>query len=1026
MRKINQRMGNNDQLLELCEKDGEVLRDLNTYIPNLLKYLWEQPKIVVRILESANINVVKNHLAPLFANNFYENILSSYYIEDNLMYVLTLLIKSEISKLNNINQTNNFLNNTPCGYLLGELRRKSDIQAYFKTIVTNAIENLETNNSNYKINFKPDDIASYHKNNKKDDAYLKFPSGDSNSGSESIEANIIRDKRKEQSEQENFNKNYIPNLDKSALIKLIEENKNNKNIYDYLYSKLSLCEKDDSIFINGKLLNFFSKYKRPEGLIILYQNRFMIVINFIDQIIKNILNNFHLVPYSIKCLCRIISETISIKFPKINVPDKCAFIAKFFFGKLLLPILNNPGVEAFVNTFISENSLQNLKEISKIFEKYVSNSFYTTNELEFNYTPYNWYFINNINNLFTIFEEVVKIRFPSFIEKLVNNQLPADYEYNYFIENPDEVINFRSIFFNLEQIRMLTKTINDHDKEIFKDNKGIKIKKAVEKLMLENNQDLFDYIIYGESKKDLNNKKDKKKEKDKDKRRKSEIFNEKKFTQKIQYFLVTCLDKNSKYEKLLNIEYKPYFSITEIKELKDEEAITKNNIIRAKNYFFSLLYNYHKLVKTDFDEGTTENTEKILTELNMFMKSSNLVMDGSIPSEWYVNSLLEYLKKLPEYLTKNDCEELYNEMEKDLNGSIKRLDFEALSFIMCKLKFASRSKIYYQQSLELLEDIESNELVRNIITEKFIPVDIKFEYGTGDTNFFEILVSKFKEKEKNNEEKKSKYEKSNEVRLCCTIEMFTRKFPNLIKYQEFQDADVFEIQEELNFPKNIHDYMLIIRKVIKITTDTILEKKFEEEQKLKEQKKEAYLDSLMDKVYDYVMGKLYDKIYPIEPLEEDNKIFKQSVLLSWTKPKHFLKTKKEFVFGSFEHDVLENLKLLDMDKSPRKKLLDMKAVFNSIMFLLRFNGKGPDAGVDDQLPILNYICIKAQPLRMASNVKFMELYIGDKGSKGEGSQLTQFKGICEIIPRIEYKQLNDVTQQEFMEKCNEAIKEIKF
>ena len=54
---------------------------------------------------------------------------------------------------------------------------------------------------------------------KKDDAYLKFPSGSSNSGSESIEANIFRDKKKEQSEQENFNKNYIPNLDKSALIK---------------------------------------------------------------------------------------------------------------------------------------------------------------------------------------------------------------------------------------------------------------------------------------------------------------------------------------------------------------------------------------------------------------------------------------------------------------------------------------------------------------------------------------------------------------------------------------------------------------------------------------------------------------------------------------------------------------------------------------------------------------------------------------------------------------------------------------
>ena len=59
----------------------------------------------------------------------------------------------------------------------------------------------------------------------------------------------------------------------------------------------------------------------------------MIVINFIDQIIKNILDNFHLVPYSIKCLCRIISELITHKFPSITIPERDAFIAKFFFGK---------------------------------------------------------------------------------------------------------------------------------------------------------------------------------------------------------------------------------------------------------------------------------------------------------------------------------------------------------------------------------------------------------------------------------------------------------------------------------------------------------------------------------------------------------------------------------------------------------------------------------------------------------------------------------------------------------------------
>ena len=55
----------------------------------------------------------------------------------------------------------------------------------------------------------------------------------------------------------------------------------------------------------------------------------------------------------------------------------------------------------------------------------------------------------------------------------------------------------------------------------------------------------------------------------------------------------------------------------------------------------------------------------------------------------------------------------------------------------------------------------------------------------------------------------------------------------------------------------------------------------------------------------------------------------------------------------------------------------------------------------------------------------MELYIGDKGSKKEGSQLTQLKGIGEFIQRIKYSDLNDVTQKEFFEKCNEAIKERK-
>ena len=112
-------------------------------------------------------------------------------------------------------------------------------------------------------------------------------------------------------------------------------------------------------------------------------------------------------------------------------------------------------------------------------------------------------------------------------------------------------------------------------------------------------------------------KKEKNKKKEKDKKKKdeeTEIENE----PKIHYFLLTKLDSNETYKQLLDIEPKLYFSIKELKVIPDEESMIKNNIIKVKNFFCSLLYNYHKLAKTDFDEGTTDNTVSILNELNIF------------------------------------------------------------------------------------------------------------------------------------------------------------------------------------------------------------------------------------------------------------------------------------------------------------------------------------------------------------------------------------------------------------------------
>ena len=1001
MNRISEKTGKDDRKFELVEEEGEMLRDLNTYIPKLMNYLWENPKIVAQIIQKAEIKDVEDHLAPLFSNNFYENILSSSYIEYNLMYLLTILLDGEIKNLDNINQFDKFLEKeSQCGYLLGELRKKNDIQSFFKNIIKDGIENLENNYSSLNIILNIDAIDNEFKEKlsnhgisiKKldEEGFLKGENNMQYNDEDNIEK---RNKKQFKMEQENFNQEYVPPLDKKTLQQLMKEKENNKRMRDFLYTKINDCDSNDFYYSNNLLMKQLYKCKYSPQYLLRYQKSFMVVINFIDSIIDKILNNSHKLPYSSRCLCKIISLLIKKRFPSINEIEKNAFIAKFFFGKLLTPILKNPLIEALIGNFIiTSNTLDNLKIIGDIINKFTSGVFYKESESEF--TPFNWYFLDKMEKLFEIFDHITKVTLPEFIEDYINDKLPQNYEYEYFKENQDQVMMHQSMFYNLSQIDTLLKTMNKFKKEIFTSDKTKGLEKTLEKLVYPKNQELLDNILKNEEKK--NNKQ----QNQKSKKNKNEP--EEKNEPKLHYFLIASIKYNDKYKKLFSIVQKTScFTIKELKNISDEKSLTKNNIIRVKNLFCSLLYNYDYLLKTDFNEGKFNNTEEILVEL---LKSSSSVFDGSIPSEWYVNSLLEYLKKIPEDLTKNDCEKLYNEIENDVNESIKELDLAALSALMEKLKFAKRGKLFFEESKQLLKDIDLNEEIKNIMDNEYIPIVMKFSYGEDlkeSKEEFSIVPSKFKKNNKENQSKIKDYQKKQKNDLCFTINEFTKKFPNLLKYEELQDLNIYDIQESLSFPKVINDYLNIVKKSI--------EKRYSKD-----------LELIMEKIYNYIMIKLYDKLFPIEPNEKDNKIFQQSIKLSWTEPKHFIGNKK-YVFGSFLTDTSKYYSLIDKEKSPTKKVFYLSEIFNSIELLMKFNGVGDDIGVDDQMPILNYATIKAAPFRMYSNAKFMELYKGELKLQNQESQLVQFLGICDILTEMDYSKLIGVTKEEYIKKINEEI-----
>ena len=912
-------------------------------------------------------------MSPFFVHNFYENILSKDSIDSNLIYIFTLLLKQEIDNIDDFTSNDNkFLEKSRCSILLEELRRKNEVQNYFKNIIEKAIEKLEDKYNSIEITFYNDELAF----NEKKIKYLQELDNISKRKKDNLGANLIN--------------KYLPLLSKEILISFQnkKEYKDDTNMNDFLYIKILDCEKEPDIYSNKIFISSITdmNFNIQEHILNLYQFNFMIVINFIDEIIKNITENLNALPYSIKCICKIISELLVQKFASINLHEKTIFLSKFLFGKLLLPYLLNPNSELYMSNFLSENTLKSLKKIVMIFNKFVSCSFFYSNkEPDWIYTPFNLYFIYNIQKIFNIFDNINKVELPSFIDNIINNNLFSNYSYDYFKENPDEIFVYRSIFFNLEQFVKLINIINNNKEKIFKNEKTENIKYNLTIIMHEKNKTIFKSLLNSEI--SDNNDKDNEKKKRKDKKI---MIIEK----NVKYFLITSLEVNEKYKKLFELKRKDNFSIKELNAIPDNKARMDNNIIRTKNMLSCLLNNIDNIEKNDFIPGALGKTESILEQLNSLLTISNDENDN-IPPIWFLKSFLDSLKNIPYYLKRNDYEEIFYDLEKDINNSIKELDFGILSEILEKLKYGRKKITFYKNIIKNLNDWNVNINVRDIINNYKIPVKILFKYDENANGIF--IIKEIKENKLN-------INKKSEGITCNTIREFIQNFPNLVEYEDKMNVNIFKVQKELKFPEKINNYINIIIKTLNNTKDNAI----------------TNLDLIINKIDNYLMQELYNKIFRLELDAKDNQIYQKSIILSWVELNNFIKSEKELLNGNFVNEIIKYFNLMENEKSINNKFKYLNKIFDTIELFQKLNGKENYLNIEVKISILRYAVIKAQLIMLESNVEFMELYIKHFGNKIDNYKFELLKQVCEIITKIDDKYLFNVTKKEFNEKCIKA------
>ena len=951
---LSERLGisyNKFLLISDKKQQNKEFGDLCRFIPFFIRYFWDNPESIYIILSKLNLEESKT-IAKFVAHNLYDKLFSSSNNEEQLIYIISLLLKDEINSLKNEEiEYNKFLHNSPCDNILKQLIHKKEVLYYFKETLVEIVKKVEIDTSSNPILFKLENIL---KRLEKCDNIITNDS----------DKEILKENKEKINKKINlFNQIYLINITTEEL-KNKFSTPQSKEIKDYLENKLNDIQKKSNIYSTDNLISNIFKFKNSQKIFLYYIDSFMETIDIINLIFKNFIDNSNSMPYIIKCICKIICILIEKKYPKASKVDQNAFISQFFFKNIVFPFINDPSYLLLINEcLITSKAAEKFRQIEFILETFISGKFFNEEFL----VPFNNFFIEKMPDLIKLMKNISQVTLPGFIDKSMNNNLPENYKYDYFKENPNENIFYRNICFNFDELYLLIKISIKFKNNIPFDKNVLNVISRFESNLTKINE-LF-----------LNNSEAK----------------------ETKYFLLTDFINNKKYDDILNLKReKTYLSLKELSKIENEDQNIENNIIKIKNFFFALLYNYPLLIKNNFSEERKSNLTSLLRELknNSYFNSSIYTAKQHIPYKWYIDSLIQYLPRVSYDLKENDYELLLTEIEEEINNSMNGYNYSELSQFFEYVNEIKKEKYYYEQTQKNILDIDLNKIVNSIIEREEIPVELIY-----NEKELIIMPSEIKAKNKKISFRLSKKKKNENIIICKKIKSLINKFPNIKNDLVHQkENDIFEFIKFLKIPEQLENYSKFIKEYLK-TKD----------------RKEIIqnLDEISNKIYDYILENLNSKLFPDEPSEIDIKISENCKKVIWIDPSNLLKSNKNYIFDSYLPDAISCFRNIDIEKSPRKKLLYIREICKCIYNLGTFNGDKIE-GAEDEIPLLNYTFIKANPKNIYSNSKYIQLFLGDKENKEEGNFVTKILAICDKMVKFSINDMINITESDYEVNCD--------
>ena len=819
-----------------------------------------------------------------------------------------------------------------------------------------------------------------------------------------------------------------------------------------LFIKKELHKEKEEIFSSDALHDSLKEIKEKKNINLteegkqvdeIYIHNFIIIIKFIQNLFDKILKSIDTLPYTIKCIFFLFDKLLSKKYSpeknKITFYQILLLKIKFFFGGFIIPILQNPYYNGCISDgVLSDITLENLKIISIIVQKFISGNLFKmfNGDSDPYFTIFNKFILNKMEDLFKIQVEVdknIKNKFePSkLIKKLIelNDTNNENINYDFFAFNENECIQYQSVCFSFFDIIMFINTIQ-------KENiKNYFIKKKSEMKL--------DYGLFVKYKNTF------------DKRCKKNLEENKKeflFISNLKFKDSFLKEIKSVTEEHFENYFKNQKNNLEIKEeilaikkclielmifinkinkenfnsfIKSKENLILNNNSYINNYFTKRKLFLYQNTPFEDSENNSISLNQINNDINInkFSKtclSCNLEEDADFLDEIFprIISLMKNelgddieckkyeriifcitflqinVKNLPLEYIQNNCSKLFIDIINDVQNLIKGLQNNILNQFHLKIREGDKLDIIFSKYSFQIKSMEKYYTINYIFNKITPPIPLKEELEKEEKAKIQkssILPSKAPSLSNKNINQSYINGKS--------IPYFIKKFYDFKKMAEIVE-DVLSIEKEEKIPDIFKKYFKDINNIVK------------DEKIMTKYPTNEYISICYD-LENYILLKLNQKIFPIRPTKCDEFIHKKCERLNFLKPENVI-TDKKMINENLLLTVTEYINKMDEKYTPVDKINMFGKAFQILQNSMTFSSGKSDLGVDDVLPLLIYVMIKAKPKMIHTNYTFCKYYINPELDKKQyGFLLMQIGVVIKIISNMKYTELKDVTEEEF-------------